>query len=205
MVRSLSGRSIAVSAVVTAAVIVGFHACPASAQELSFSFTNPSFGGNPFYSAHLLGIAEAQRPDRPVSSASLSQTQLFAQQLQSRLLSALSSGITTAITGSKAGDTGEFVVGDQKITFENTGTAINVTIFNQVTGETTTISVPVFNFNPGGGSTPGTPATNKSAGSPESVLAQLFATADPSAVSVGPPSPAVPAQPEGALAALPPF
>ena len=32
----------------------------ANADELRFGFVNPSFGGNPFNSAHLLGIAQAQ-------------------------------------------------------------------------------------------------------------------------------------------------
>lgn len=32
----------------------------ASADELKFGFVNPSFGGNPFNSAHLLGTAQAQ-------------------------------------------------------------------------------------------------------------------------------------------------
>jgi curli production assembly/transport component CsgF len=167
------------------AVAGGLAALPAAAaaQELSFGFTNPSFGGNPFYSAHLLGVAEAQRPDRPTASSQLSQTQLFAQQLQSRLLSALSAGLTNAITGSKAGDSGEFVIGDQKISFENTGTEIKVTIVNQVTGETTEITVPVFNFANATGASGGGGATTSSAASPEAALGQMLARTQASGTS----------------------
>ena len=32
----------------------------ASAQQLRFQFTDPSFGGNPFYSTQLQGVASAQ-------------------------------------------------------------------------------------------------------------------------------------------------
>jgi curli production assembly/transport component CsgF len=166
----LGGGGKAAAARAAAFLLMSLTAVPAAAQDLSFTFTNPSFGGNPFNSSHLLAIADAQKPDRPTPSSNLTQTQLFAQQLQARLLSALSAGITTAITGSQPGDSGEFVVGDQKITFENTGTEIKVTIFNQVTGETTTISVPVFNFTNGGSGGP------RSASSPEAVLGTMLAS-----------------------------
>ena len=33
---------------------------PAMAQDLSYDPVNPGFGGNPFNSAHLLGVAHAQ-------------------------------------------------------------------------------------------------------------------------------------------------
>ncbi|MCW1431503.1 curli assembly protein CsgF [Novosphingobium sp. JCM 18896] len=125
-------------------------ASAASAQELKFQFINPSFGGNPFNSDHLLAIATAQRPDKPASedgtTGELTEAQLFARQIQSRLLSALSSSVVEAITGSNPGTTGEFTVGDQKISFERTLSEIKLTIFDNTTGENTVISVPVLNF-----------------------------------------------------------
>jgi curli production assembly/transport component CsgF len=168
--RKQANRATAVPMAIGAAFLWLLWAAPAEAQDMTFTFTNPSFGGNPFNSSHLLAIADAQKPDRPTTSSSVSQTQLFAQQLQSRLLSALSAGITTAITGSKAGDTGEFVIADQKITFENTGTEIKVTILNLVTGESTEISVPVFNF-----TSTGSTGTTTAASSPEAVLGSILA------------------------------
>lgn len=135
------------SAVAVAAVSM---ASAASAQELKFQFINPSFGGNPFNSDHLLAIATAQRPERPASedgtTGELTEAQLFARQIQSRLLSALSSSVVEAITGSSPGTTGEFTVGDQKISFERTLSEIKLTIFDNTTGENTVISVPVLNF-----------------------------------------------------------
>lgn len=140
-------RLVAMSAAALAAVSM---ASAASAQELKFQFINPSFGGNPFNSDHLLAIATAQRPDKPASedgtTGELTEAQLFARQIQSRLLSALSSSVVEAITGSNPGTTGEFTVGDQKISFERTLSEIKLTIFDNTTGENTVISVPVLNF-----------------------------------------------------------
>lgn len=116
----------------------------AEAQELSFKFINPSFGGNPFYSDHLLGVATAQRPERPSEDEGLTEGEQFARQIQSRILSALSSSIVEAITGSDPGSSGEFTVGDQTIFFERTLTEIRLTITDNITGEITTIVVPVF-------------------------------------------------------------
>ncbi len=126
-------------------------ATPVSAQELKFEFRNPSFGGNPFNSDHLLATATAQRPPQKSNGANgtgeLTEAQLFARQIQSRLLSALSSSVVEAITGSDPGTSGEFTVGDQKISFERTLREIRLSIFDNSTGETTDIVVPVLTLN----------------------------------------------------------
>ena len=92
-------------------------------------------------------MANIHRPERPRPiTEQLTETQLFARQLQSRLLSALSSSLVQAITGAAPGPSGEFVVGDQTNRFDRTLTQITVVITDNVTGEVTTITVPVFNF-----------------------------------------------------------
>ena len=118
-------------------------------QELKHQFVNPSFGGNPFNSDHLLGVATAQRPERKQSAEELRQLtegEQFARQIQSRLLSALSSGLVEAITGADPGTSGEFAVGDQTISFEKTLTEIRLKITSADTGEVTEIVVPVLDF-----------------------------------------------------------
>jgi hypothetical protein len=52
-----------------------------------------------------------------------------------------------AITGSDPGTSGEFTVGDQKISFERTLSEIRLSIFDNSTGETTDIVVPVLTLN----------------------------------------------------------
>ena len=100
----------------------------AIAQQQVYTPINPSFGGNPFNSAHLLGIANAQNnfkdPNAPDSG---SQSDVFARQLQSRLLSALSNNIVNAIFGPNAQNNGTVDFGGQTISWVNELGQITVT------------------------------------------------------------------------------
>lgn len=127
----------------------------AAAQEITYKFTSPTFGGNPFNADHLMSIAAAQRPEKKEdasSEAAMSEGEQFAEQIKSRLLASLSSSLVEAITGSNPGTTGEFALGDQTISFERSLTQVTVKITDTVTGEVTTIVVPVLNFNNSGSS-----------------------------------------------------
>ena len=67
-------------------------AVPVAAQDVVYHPSSPTFGGNPFNSNHVLGVANANNNTRdPRATTSNSQADIFARQLQSRLLSALSS------------------------------------------------------------------------------------------------------------------
>jgi curli production assembly/transport component CsgF len=116
-----------------------------SAQDIVYQPNDPTFGGNPFNSAHLLGIANAQNTYKdPSSSSSSSQADIFARQLQSRLLSALSSQIVDAIFGDDPQQSGTISFGGQTITFDRGLTEVTLNITNDDTGEVTTIIVPTF-------------------------------------------------------------
>lgn len=55
---------------------------PLRAQDLNYKPVNPTFGGNPFNSNHLLGVANAQNDYRDKrASSSTSQADAFARQL----------------------------------------------------------------------------------------------------------------------------
>jgi curli production assembly/transport component CsgF len=117
----------------------------ASAQDITYQPINPTFGGNPFNSAHLLGVANAQNNYRdPKSTTGSSQGDLFARQLQSRLLSALSSQLIDAIFGENPQERGTFTLGGQTVTFIRDLENVTITITNDETGEITTIVVPLF-------------------------------------------------------------
>lgn len=117
----------------------------ALAQDIVYQPVNPSFGGNPFNSNHLLGIANAQNDfTNPTSSSSSSQADIFARQLQSRLLSALSSQIVTAIFGDNPQESGTISFGGQTVNFIRSLTEVTITIINDDTGEQTVIVVPTF-------------------------------------------------------------
>ena len=118
---------------------------PAAAQDIVYAPVNPSFGGNPFNSAHLLGIANAQNDFRdPKATTSGSQADIFSRQLQSRLLSALSSQIVDAIFGENPQQSGTIKFGGQTISFVRGLTEVTLTITDDGTGEVTIIVIPTF-------------------------------------------------------------
>ncbi|WDR01349.1 curli assembly protein CsgF [Devosia algicola] len=128
----------------------------AFAADLVYTPINPAFGGNPGNSSHLLSVAGAQKTatasDAPITStstggssgsgsgSSTSGASLFVSQLQGRLLSALASQVTDAIFGANPQNHGTVTFGDTTVVFDNTGSAINLTITDP-TG-VTVISVP---------------------------------------------------------------
>jgi curli production assembly/transport component CsgF len=128
-----------------AAILFAFAGSPALAQDITYQPVDPSFGGNPFNSAHLLGIANAQNKYKDPNAANTSsQADIFARQLQSRLLSALSSQITDAIFGDNPQQHGTISFGGQTIVFDRGLEDVTLTITNDDTGEVTTIVVPTF-------------------------------------------------------------
>ncbi len=127
----------------------------ALAQDLVYQPVNPSFGGSPLNSGHLLSIANAQRnatasdyvapsssSSSGSSSAGLSQAELFARQLQSRLLSSLSSEVVDAIFGDNPQDSGTVVFGTTEISFDRGVDSIELVLTDTVDGTVTEISVP---------------------------------------------------------------
>lgn len=79
-------------------------AAPLAAQDVVYEPVSPTFGGNPFNSQH---VANANNDFRdPRAANSNSQADIFARQLQSRLLSALSSQIVDAIFGENPQESG---------------------------------------------------------------------------------------------------
>jgi curli production assembly/transport component CsgF len=127
-----------------AAVIAGVCvSSPAVAGDLVYQPINPSFGGNPFNSTHLLAIANAQNKTKdPATPARGTEADIFARQLQSRLLSALSSQIVDAIFGENPQESGTIQFGDQTIEFVRGLDAVTLTITSN--GQATTIVIPTF-------------------------------------------------------------
>ena len=106
---------------------------------------NPSFGGNPFNSSHLLALANAQNLHQPKQEKPIPQTQadLFANQLQSQLLSALASQVTKSIFGDNPEQQGTISFGGQTIDFVRSLGEVTLTI-TAATGAVTVIKVPTF-------------------------------------------------------------
>lgn len=127
-----------------AAVIAGVCvSSSAQAGDLVYQPINPSFGGNPFNSSHLLAVANSQNKTKdPDAPARGTEADIFARQLQSRLLSALSSQIVDAIFGENPQESGTIQFGDQTIEFVRGIDAVTLTITSG--GQATTIVIPTF-------------------------------------------------------------
>ncbi|MEE4317963.1 MAG: curli assembly protein CsgF [Erythrobacter sp.] len=120
-------------------------AAPLAAQDLVHQPISPTFGGNPFNSQHVLGVANANNDFRdPRATTSNSQADIFARQLQSRLLSALSSQIVDAIFGDNPQESGTISFGGQTIEFFRSLEEVTLIIRNDTSGEETRIVVPLF-------------------------------------------------------------
>jgi len=113
----------------------------AHADKLVYTPTNPSFGGNPFNSSHLLATANAQN-EHEAPRTRESQADQFVRMLQSRLLSSLASRVGDAILGENAQPTGEIVYGNQTVRWETLLDSIRLTIVDASTGAETEIVIP---------------------------------------------------------------
>lgn len=130
----------------------GVAACSLSSKAISgdlvYTPVNPSFGGSPLNSNHLLGTANAQNEYKTKAdaarSAGYSPTDAFIQMLQSRLYSSLADAVSNAIFGPNAQQSGTVTFSDQQVAFVNTGTEIRLTITNFATGKVTEIVVPTL-------------------------------------------------------------
>jgi curli production assembly/transport component CsgF len=113
--------------------------------DMIYKPVNPSFGGDPFNSSHLQGLASSQNLHTP-DSTSTTQTagERFLSMLQSRLYSSLASQVAEAIFGENAQQSGSVTFDDQQVEFVNTGTEIQITITDFLTGEVTNITVPTL-------------------------------------------------------------
>ena len=127
------------------------------ASDLTYTPVNPSFGGNPLNSGHLLGTASAQREatasdaDDDEFAAGLgdagdaeSRAEEFRRRLESRLLSQLSRQVSDSIFGDNPQDSGTFSFDGVTVNFETVGDSINVEISDDLDGTTTSIILPRF-------------------------------------------------------------
>ncbi len=117
--------------------------------DIIYKPLNPSFGGDPFNSSHLQGLAGIQNEYKPQSggSSSMTDSQRFLSMLQSRLYSGLASQVADAIFGENAKTNGVITFDDQTIAFSNDGSQIELTITDLNTGQVTTIVVPTLATN----------------------------------------------------------
>lgn len=123
-------------------------ASPVFAESLRFQASNPSFGGNPLNSSHFMGLATKQFTPPTIVREVQSDLEYFADQIQRRTLSAISSAFTAELRNLDLDDPyailpEPFSVGDFYVSYERNASG-NI-VLNLEQGDDA-ISVIVPNF-----------------------------------------------------------
>jgi len=117
----------------------------AAASPLVFRPVNPSFGGNPFNSDHLLATALQQKQfEQSRRSFERDPIADFTADLERRLLSQVARDITGAIFGENPQDQGTFEVGGTSIDFERIGDEVLINLTDGVSETSITLPAPQF-------------------------------------------------------------
>ena len=129
-----------------------------NADEIKFGFKNPSFSGVGT-SSHYLTIdsqemsrkeaieaeikAMKEQLERDAENTTLAR---FIKNFESRVYAQLSRQLVDQLFGENPAEEGSFELFENLITWTSDGISITMTIFNEATGETTTITIPIGDF-----------------------------------------------------------
>ena len=133
-------------------------ALPILADEIKFQFKSPSFSGVGT-SQHYLTIDEQEYTRREALEAEIKALQdelerdadnttlaRFLRNFESRVYAQLSRQLVDQLFGENPAEQGGFNLFDNLITWTSDGITITMSIFNETTGETTTITIPIGDF-----------------------------------------------------------
>jgi len=119
-------------------------------QDFIYTPKNPAFGGNPYNYSWLLSSAQAQNDIKTASatssynSASTDPLTSFTTSLNQQILSELSRQIVAKQFGENALTAGTYTLGNYQINISNQSSGLNITILDNSSGTSTTVSVPYF-------------------------------------------------------------
>lgn len=126
------------SSLIAVTILIGGAA---QASSLVYKPVNPSFGGDPFNGSYLLNTAQANNHyEKPAKKTNPLDN--FERTITSSLLNRVSQQIADRIFSDTGGDSGSFQLGNTTLTYQRNGDVVDITIFDAVTGTSTTISVP---------------------------------------------------------------
>tara|TARA_R100000152_G_C6781699_1_gene216869 strand:+ start:1467 stop:1910 length:444 start_codon:yes stop_codon:yes gene_type:complete len=127
-------------------------------DEIKFEFKNPSFSGVGT-SSHYLTIDSQEMTRKEAIEAEIKAMQeelerdaenttlaRFIRNFESRIYAQLSRQLVDQLFGENPAEEGSFQLFDNLITWTSDGVSITMTIFNEATGETTTITIPIGDF-----------------------------------------------------------
>lgn len=158
MKRSQAKQDNRVSNTVVGILLLSSFALVTVADEIKFGFKSPSFSGVGT-SSHYLTIdsqevtkkdalkaeikALADAAKREEENTTLAR---FIKNFESRIYAQLSRQLVDQLFGENPAEEGSFELFDNLITWSSDGISITMTIFNETTGETTTITIPIGDF-----------------------------------------------------------
>ena len=138
--------------------LIPILALPVLADEIKFQFKSPSFSGIGT-SQHYLTIDEQEYTRREALEAEIKAMQdelerdaqnttlaRFLRNFESRVYAQLSRQLVDQLFGENPAEQGSFTLFDNLITWTTDGITITMSIFNETTGETTTITIPIGDF-----------------------------------------------------------
>lgn len=124
------------------ALLIYLYSNVSFATEMVYTPINPSFGGNPLYSAHLLGVANAindyKAPSTDRGFEQESAIDRLASSLESRLISQLLGDVGN-------GNSGQLETSDFILNIVDSNGRLTVQIVDKATGETSEIEVSGLN------------------------------------------------------------
>jgi curli production assembly/transport component CsgF len=117
------------------------------AQDFTFKFINPAFGGDTFNYQWLLSSATEQNTyTDPAASSSSSKTTLqdFTDSFNRMILSQLSRSLFNQQFGENGLQPGSYSLGDFQIDISDIGSGLQIVITDNTTNDQTIISVPYY-------------------------------------------------------------
>lgn len=117
------------------------------AQDMTFKFINPAFGGDTFNYNWLLSSAQAQNTyTDPAADIGNTQSTLkdFADNFNRMILSQLSRSLFEQQFGESGLKPGSYLLGDFQIDVTDTGSGLQIIITDILTSDQTTISIPYY-------------------------------------------------------------
>lgn len=148
------------NSVLTALMVLcaGSLAYDLNADEIKHKFKSPSFSGVGT-SSHYLTIDSQEQTKKDAVKAEIKALQdaakreaenttlaRFIKNFESRVYAQLSRQLVDQLFGENPAEEGSFQLYDNLITWTTDGVTITMTIFNEATGETTTITIPIGDF-----------------------------------------------------------
>jgi len=131
---------------------------PVISDEIKHEFKSPSFSGIGT-SSHYLTIENQEFSRKEALKAEIKAMQdalkreeenttlaRFIKNFESRIYAQLSRQLVDQLFGENPATEGSFTLFDNLITWTSDGISITLTIFNEATGETTTITIPIGDF-----------------------------------------------------------